>query len=351
MKKFLKKYIINNIGYKILAAVFAFLVWLVVLNITDPEYSRTISNIPVKIVNEQAVLDGTHVYTISSGDTTSVQVTGKRSIISTLSANDFLVTADFQELSLTNAVPIKVELTGDKTRYSGQVSLNPKDTSMIIKLEDMTFRTMQVEVEYTGDLPDDVVIDEANVVPKKVTLYAPESVTNAAEKVVVIVDSRFINSDKYMVLEPVIRNVSGRIIPEEGDVSLDTTQVSVEFKVSSKKDVPIVVNVSGRLADGLTFEGIELSQDYITLKGPQGTIKSLNRIVVPNDVINLNNVKEDFDFELDLTPYLPEDVSVYGESPMITVTVKIGGETQADKSGQEQEQEVQSQAEEESEKN
>ena len=329
MKKFMKKYLVNNIGYKILAAVFAFLVWLVVLNITDPEYTRTISNIPVKILNEQVVLDGTHVYTISSGDTTSVQVSGKRSIISTLYANDFLVTADFQELSITNAVPIKVELTGDKMRYSGQINLIPKDTSMIINLEDMTSRTLQAEVEYKGELPDDIVIDEANVVPKKVTMYAPESVTNAAEKVVVIVDSRFINADRNMVLEPVIRSASGKIIQQEGDVSLDTSQISVEFKVSSKKEVPIVVNVSGRPGKGLTFEGIELSQDYITLKGPQDTIKSLNRIVVPNDVINLNNEKEDFDVELDLAPYLPEDVTVYGESSMIIVTVRIGGEDAA----------------------
>ena len=82
LRRILRKYIINNIGYKILAVVFSFLLWLVILNITDPEYTRTISNIPVQVVNENLVLDGDHVYTISSGDVTSIILTGKRSIIS-----------------------------------------------------------------------------------------------------------------------------------------------------------------------------------------------------------------------------------------------------------------------------
>lgn len=326
LKQILKKFIINNIGYKLLAVVFSFLLWVVILNNTDPEYTRTITNIPVKIINEQAVLDGTHVYTIASGETTSAIVTGRRSIISALSADDFLVTADFQQLSLTNAAPIKAELTGDKLRYSGQVELNTKDTSMVINLEDMTSRQMQVEVEYRGELPDNIVIDEANIFPKKVTLEAPESIAGSAAKVVVVANAQMIKSDMEMTLKPIIKNANGSEIKQEGDVSLDTQEALVEFKVSNKKDIPIVVNVSGRLEEGLRFEGLELSQDYTTVKGPAESVRSLNRVVIPYGVINLSELKGDYDFEIDLTPYLPEDVTVYGESPMIMVTVKISEE-------------------------
>ena len=325
LKQILKKYIINNIGYKVLAIVFSFLLWIVILNNTDPEYTKTFSGLTVKIENEQAILDGTHVYTIASGETTSVIVTGKKSIVSSLSSSDFLVTADFRELSITNAVPIKAELTGDKTRYSGSVSVSPKDTSMIINLEDMTTRPMQVEVEYVGDPPENIIIDEANLYPKKLMLSAPESIAGSAAKVVVEVNAQLVKSDMEITLSPVIKNANGVEIKQEGDVSLDTSEIQVEFKVSQKKDLPIVVNISGRLAEGLRFEGLELSQDFITVKGPKETVNKLNRVVIPNDVINLNGATESFDVEIDLTPYLPEDVSVYGESPMMTVTVKISG--------------------------
>jgi YbbR domain-containing protein len=322
-REILQKYVINNIGYKILAILFAFLLWLVVLNITDPDYTRTISNIPVQILNEPRVLDGSHVYTVSSGDTTSVIVTGKRSIISTLSANDFVATADFAELSITNAVPIKVELTGDKLKYSGQITITAKDTSMILNLEDMTSKQVQVEVEYKGEISDSIVIEEANIAPKKVTIYAPESVTNATDKVVVMANYADIESDTIMYLEPIIKNVNGEVIKQGDNISLDEDEIMVEFKVSHKKDVPIKVSTSGTVKSGYTIESIELSQDYISVKGSESAINSLSQIEIPGEELNVNGADQDITMEIDVTPYLPEGTSVYGESPTVLVDVHI----------------------------
>ena len=64
VKMFLQKWIVNNIGFKILALVFAFVLWLVITNTTDPVTTRTITGIPVQIENESMVLDGSRVYTI-----------------------------------------------------------------------------------------------------------------------------------------------------------------------------------------------------------------------------------------------------------------------------------------------
>ena len=322
-REILQKYVINNIGYKILAILFAFLLWLVVLNITDPDYTRTISNIPVQILNEPRVLDGSHVYTVSSGDTTSVIVTGKRSIISTLSANDFVATADFAELSITNAVPIKVELTGDKLKYSGQITITAKDTSMILNLEDMTSKQVQVEVEYKGEISDSIVIEEANIAPKKVTIYAPESVTNATDKVVVMANYADIESDTIMYLEPIIKNVNGEVIKQGDNISLDEDEIMVEFKVSHKKDVPIKVSTSGTVKSGYTIESIELSQDYISVKGSESAINSLSQIEIPGEELNVSGADQDITMEIDVTPYLPEGTSVYGESPTVLVDVHI----------------------------
>lgn len=319
----LQKYVINNIGYKILAILFAFLLWLVVLNITDPDYTRTISNITVQILNEPRVLDGSHVYTVSSGETTSVVVTGKRSIISTLSANDFIATADFAELSITNAVPIKVELTGDKLRYSGQITITAKDTSMILNLEDMTSKQVQVEVEYKGEISDNIVIEEANIAPKKVTIYAPESVTNAAEKVVVIANYANIESDTIMYLEPIIKNVNGDIIKQGDNVSLDEDEIMVEFKVSHKKDVPIKISTSGTVKSGYTIESVELSQDSIAVKGAENIINDLKQIEIPGEELDVSGADMDITAEIDVTPYLPDGTSVYGESPTVIVDVHI----------------------------
>ena len=323
LRRILRKYIINNIGYKILAVVFSFLLWLVILNITDPEYTRTISNIPVQVVNENLVLDGEHVYTISSGEVTSIILTGKRSIISSLTANDFSVTADFEELSITNAIPIKVALKGDKIRYSNQISMTTRDTSMIISLEEMSSKQIPVELEYMGNPLDNIVIEEANISPKKITLSAPESITDSAHKAVVSVNYADVAQDCTLTLTPSIRDESGAAVKESQDLSMDVSEIEVEFKVSGRKNVPLSVTVLGEPAEGYTVAGIELSQDMITVKGPMEEIDALEIVEIPSDLIDISMAQEDVETEVDVTPFLPENMVVYGESPTLTVTVRI----------------------------
>jgi len=162
VKAFLKKWIVNNIGYKILAIVFAFVLWLVILNTTDQDMTRTISNIPVTIENESVILDGTHVYTVEMGETATVVVSGKRSVINTLTPSDFSATVNFAELSLTNAVPIHIELTGEKARYANSVTINQKTMSMVINLEDVVEQTFDVQVSLRGEPKEGLIIEDAD---------------------------------------------------------------------------------------------------------------------------------------------------------------------------------------------
>ena len=75
------KRITNNFGLKILAAVFAIVIWLVVVNIEDPEKTKGFV-IPVTIENSDYLTDMGKTYDIlNNSDKISFTVTGKRSII------------------------------------------------------------------------------------------------------------------------------------------------------------------------------------------------------------------------------------------------------------------------------
>ena len=78
----MKKYkFTDNLGLKIMAFVFAALLWLVVVNIDDPVESATFRNVPVTLQNTQIVKNGGDTYTIQDDtQTVSVVVTAKRSI-------------------------------------------------------------------------------------------------------------------------------------------------------------------------------------------------------------------------------------------------------------------------------
>ena len=60
----MKNRIMKNLWLKLLALVVAFIVWLVIINITDPTISRQFTAIPVDILNENVITSANQVYEI-----------------------------------------------------------------------------------------------------------------------------------------------------------------------------------------------------------------------------------------------------------------------------------------------
>ena len=78
----MKKSLTNNIGLKLLAFIFAFMLWLLVVNIDDPVGSKTFENIPVTIEHSEVVTQDQRSYQVLDGtDTVSVSVSATRSVL------------------------------------------------------------------------------------------------------------------------------------------------------------------------------------------------------------------------------------------------------------------------------
>lgn len=324
VKKFLQKWIINNLGFKILALVFAFVLWLVITNTTDPVTNRTITGIPVQIENESLVLDGSRVYTVESGSTATVVVSGNRSVIGNMTASDFIATADFAELSITNAVPIKVELTGDKARYSSSVTITLKTNSMIINLEDMDSLTMNVEVQYTGQQPADMIIEDAASTPAKVTLHAPESTISKTDKAVVSVDYSEIGGDVTLQKEIVLYDKNGSVIEQNADVYLDTATVELKIATSKIKTVPVILEAVGIPEAGYEVTDITYSKENVSLRGTAESLSAISEFILPQGLLNVQGAKADVSITVNLEDYLPQGVTIYGDTGTVTITATIG---------------------------
>ena len=323
VKAFLKKWIINNIGFKILAIVFAFILWLVILNTTDQDMTRTITNIPVTIENEAVVLDGTHVYTVEMGETATVVVSGKRSVINGLTASDFSATANFAELSLTNAVPIHVELSGDKARYANSVTINQKTMSMVINLEDVVEQTFDVQVTFKGEPAEGLVIEDADTTPAMVTMTAPESVIARVSHIVVEVDATQVQGDTQVECTPVIYGLNGKVIEQDENVFLDYPLVTANIRTKATKVVPLSITPVGTPADKYVLNGVSYSKNSVTLKGDADVLAYIDAVEIPGVLLYIEGAKEDVKITVDLAAYLPDGVTLYKDTGSVTITASI----------------------------
>ena len=104
----IKMSLTHNVGIKIVAVIIATLVWLMVINISDPEKTIIIYGVPVTVTDEETITDMGMVYNIESGHYVNITVSGKRSVVGKLSTSDFEARASLKELSKVNSIPIDI---------------------------------------------------------------------------------------------------------------------------------------------------------------------------------------------------------------------------------------------------
>lgn len=111
----MKKYkFTQNIGLKIMALLFAAVLWVIVVNADDPVVSAVYRDVPVTITNEDVVTNKGKVYQIVD-DTHTVNVTvyATRSVISKISKDNISATADLSQMDVnTYLVPIQATVQG-----------------------------------------------------------------------------------------------------------------------------------------------------------------------------------------------------------------------------------------------
>ena len=90
----MKDKLFSNWGWKLLSLILGFVVWVTVLNVDDYSTTRQIRDIPVTLINTDAITDKNQLYDILSCETLDNIVNGRRSVVIALGDSDFTAIAD-----------------------------------------------------------------------------------------------------------------------------------------------------------------------------------------------------------------------------------------------------------------
>ena len=319
MKKMLTKLkmsLTNNIGLKFLAVLIALVLWLAIVNVNDPEKTITVSNIPISVTNESAITSRDMVYNVKSEQYLNITVSGKRSIVSNLSAEDFRATASLKELSKVNSIP--VDVTTKNASLGRKITIVKQSAQTILvdveNVEEKDFTDLVVE--YTGKVADGYVAGLSSMSTDEVTVKAPTSIIDKIKKVAVrcSLDGTSTNISKKC---PVILYDKNDKEIKSDEIELSDKKIRVNVNVLRAKQVPIsTINKDelGKPADGYVVDDVILSSDSITVYGSEESLDSIQ------DDIDVSDAKGDVTQNIDVTGKLPKGLSVSGES---TITVKV----------------------------
>ena len=157
-KKKIGRKLLNNWALKLFSLVAAFLLWLVVMDIENPEDRKTFNNIPVRLVNTDLLTNENMVYEVLDKTDTvrSVTIIAKKSIRDELNASDIVAEADFSKLTVTNTVEIRFY----SLRYNEEISsISGSNEILKLNIEEKRTKRLALTVDTTGEVVEGYMVN------------------------------------------------------------------------------------------------------------------------------------------------------------------------------------------------
>lgn len=318
----IKKALTANIGFKILALVFSVALWMIVVNVDDPEQTKTFTA-TVQVINENVLTDQGKYYTLTDGNTVSFRVTAQRSVLERLSSSDFTATADMNYLEDDVRIPVDITVN----RYASSVRISAQRLYLDVEVGEEMSARFSVRGETVGAPAEGFAVDEISVAPNVISVRGPAEYVSEIETVRAYCDVTGRNMDTSETVVPVFYDADGKEVDTTRlQVSVDTVDIYAE--IVSVKEVPITVETSGTLPDGLELTGITTDPATVMIKGESRELNQVTSITIPSTVISLSEITQDLTTTVDITSYLPEGVTLLNsEDAQVSVRVTVAGET------------------------
>ena len=270
---------LNNRRFTIiLSLIIAICIWGYVIGETNPTDSRTFRNIPIRLINEEALQNDGLAILETSDTQMSITITGTRADIQRISAKDIVAT-----VNLGDAAKGVNEL---------RVDIRVPDT---VELEDKSLNKITVVVEV-------VVSGPASQVEKVAYVRAVVGAGKVTEK------------ETTVKCRLTAVNRSGA---EVKNVKLSAGSVNVTSELARKKTVSLEVPILDNSGD-LYERHVEVPET-ISIKGRSSDIEEIDSISTqPVDVSGMTE-----DAKVELVPILPDGVQISSSSAELTAVVTV----------------------------
>ena len=317
----MKEKLTNNIGLKLLSLMLATLLWLVVINSQDPVETRIFEDIPVTIINEDSLTAKDKIPEVVEGDKVSVSVEARRSICDKLTKNDIVAVADFEKISVTDAVPIDISVKG-YTNHEVEI-VRGMNQVMKLRLEDSMTKDFRVKISTTGQTKEGYVIGDMVASPNMITLTGSSTQISKIKEVVLVVDVDGISKDSLSTGVPVIYDMNGDVV-SSGKVTMSTNEVQVTIPVLKTKTVRILVKTIGEPEPGYEVSTVSYQPDMVTIAGTLSDLVLLgNTLTAYCDISGQNGtVEENIDISSLWDPDYESIRLVDEEKLAVTITLK-----------------------------
>ena len=325
MLRKLGKIITNNFSLKILAIFFAFVLWIVIVNIDDPKIVQSFTT-SVTAENTSYITEQNKYFEVLNGENTvTFNVSANRSILQELSNSDFSAVADMEKIEYNEGNnTYRVPVTVTANRYSNSVTITSRQLYMQVALEDLGTTQKVIMAETSGNVADGCALGNLQIVGSNLLrISGPYSIVSQIDTAVATINVDGLSTDVTDSVVPILHDADGNAI-DTTKLRLSQSTVTISAQILNTKDVTLDFSTTGEAADGYIVTDVTYSLETVRIKGEAATLNPVNKITIPEEVLDVTGRTEDLVTTIDISTYLPTGTAlVLSSDAMVEVTVHI----------------------------
>lgn len=322
----------KDLPWKIVSVIFAFLLWVFVINTQNPRQPQEISGIKINVIGLEKLEDAGYELANSreiQNQNFKVVVNGPRLEIDKLVRNPQLIVAklditeyldDLTQDSISKPATYQVSISSDISGVMIKERI-PQITEVIIEKRNSKEQKVTYEIDESITKKYTLLGDQKPIItPEKITISgAKTDIDRVSEAKVFITAENF--SEEHLVSELQIQllDADGNPIP---GLEMSESKAEVKLPIGSEKIVPLKVNLQGQLQEGYELVNTLISPSQVTIIGKSDVLDKISEISLAP--IDLSSLTEKNSIEVDML--LPEGVITLG-SATASILLDIEQET------------------------
>ena len=325
MKEKLKQMLTHNLTLKILSVILAVFTWLIMVNVSNPMMTVT-QTVPVEFTNADVLTEAGLTYEPVGRNSVTVSYKIHVRDEARVTASDFAAYADLAQLyDVTGAIPVQAEPSSYMARLlvvSGSVSVSP--AVVRIQTEPIQTKTFALGVRTVGDEAEEYDLGGIELTPARISVTGAESVIGQISSLGVEIDVEGIDTDITGEAPVCFYDANGNLLDLGDKVQLSEQQVSYRVTVLRVEDLTLDFIVSGTVAPGYRFTGVESDVRSISVVGPRASLADMTSLTISGDILDIDGAAGDMVVEVDLNAFLPDNISLVADQPsVVTVTMHV----------------------------
>lgn len=318
----MKKYkIFNNFGLKILAVFISVLLWLAVINVSDPVIDTSYADIPVIVTNTENITTNGKVYELTSESTVSISVSAKRSVQDYLSEDNFKAIVDLEDYDEeTGQVPIRVECN----KYSGQIeSMKSKSEFATVNIEEMLRKQFVITPIVSGEPEEGYVVGDVGTAENIVRISGAQSVVASIKRVTAEVSVTGLGSDVNTSVDLKMYDKNDKQV-NDSNLMKNISTVAMSVEILATKELPLRFATSGVPKEGYGISGeLVANKQTVVVAGKASALSYLTSVDITSAAVKVDGADQDLSIDVDLTRYLPEGIRLANEETDRMVRVEV----------------------------